>query len=101
VRDVRGKVQAIYERLDAQRSLLESLESLYLSSVGQRTNDVMRILTVFSAVFMPLTFIVGVYGMNFSWMPELEWPWAYPAVMALMAVIAGSMILWMRQKKFW
>ncbi|MEY4479200.1 MAG: magnesium transport protein CorA [Bacteroidota bacterium] len=101
VRDVRGKVQAIYERLDAQRSLLESLESLYLSSVGQRTNDVMRILTVFSAVFMPLTFVVGVYGMNFTWMPELEWPWAYPAVWGLMLLIAGSMVLWMRQKKFW
>jgi magnesium transporter len=101
VRDVRSKVQAIYERLDAQRSLLESLESLYLSSVGQRTNDVMRILTVFSAVFMPLTFIVGVYGMNFEWMPELTWPWGYPTVLGLMALIAGSMVLWMRQKKFW
>jgi len=101
VRDVRSKVQAIYERLDAQRSLLESLESLYLSSVGQRTNDVMRILTVFSAVFMPLTFIVVVYGMNFEWMPELTWPWGYPTVLGLMALIAGSMVLWMRQKKFW
>ncbi|MFM8564605.1 MAG: magnesium/cobalt transporter CorA [Bacteroidota bacterium] len=101
VRDVRGKVQALNERLDAQRSLLESLESLHVSSVGQRTNDVMRILTVFSAVFMPLTFIVGVYGMNFTWMPELEWPWAYPAVWGLMLLIAGSMVWWMRQKKFW
>lgn len=101
VRDVKGKVQSVYERLEAQRSLLESLESLYLSSVGQRTNEVMRILTVFSAVFMPLTFIAGVYGMNFRWMPELNYPWAYPAVMGLMLVIAASMIIWMRRKRFW
>jgi len=101
VRDVRGKVQAIYERLDAQRSLIESLESIYLSSVNQRTNEVVRILTVFSAVFMPLTFIVGVYGMNFEWMPELSLPWAYPAVWVVMVLTAGAMIWWMRQKKFW
>ncbi|MEN9431919.1 MAG: magnesium transport protein CorA [Bacteroidota bacterium] len=101
LRDTKGKVQALYERLEAQRSLLESLESLYLSSVGQRTNEVMRILTVFSAVFMPLTFIVGVYGMNFEWMPELAWDWGYPSVWILMSVVAGSMVWWMRQKRFW
>lgn len=101
VRDVKGKVQSLYERLEAQRSLLESLESLYLSSVGQRTNEVMRILTVFSAVFMPLTFIAGVYGMNFTWMPELAWGWGYPAVLLVMAAVAVSMIAWMKRKRFW
>ena len=101
VRDVKGKVQSLYERLEAQRSLLESLESLYVSSVSQRTNEVMRILTVFSAVFMPLTFIAGVYGMNFAWMPELEWSWGYPVVLLVMAAVAISMIAWMKQKRFW
>lgn len=101
VRDVKGKVQSLYERLEAQRSLLESLESLYVSSVSQRTNEVMRILTVFSAVFMPLTFIAGVYGMNFAWMPELEWSWGYPLVLLVMAAVAISMIAWMKQKRFW
>ena len=101
LRDVKGKVQALYERLEAQRGLLESLEGLYLSSVGQRTNEVMRILTVFSAVFMPLTFIAGVYGMNFRAMPELNWPWAYPAVLLLMASVAAGMVSWMKRKRFW
>ena len=101
LRDVRGKVQALHERLDSHRSLLDSLENLYLSSVGQRTNEVVRTLTVFSAIFLPLTFIVGVYGMNFKTMPELDWVWGYPMVLILMALVAASMIFWMRQKKFW
>jgi magnesium transporter len=69
--------------------------------VGQRTNEVVRTLTVFSAIFLPLTFIVGVYGMNFKVMPELDWAWGYPMVLILMALVAASMIFWMRQKKFW
>jgi magnesium transporter len=58
-------------------------------------------LTVFSAIFLPLTFIVGLYGMNFKVMPELDWAWGYPMVLILMALVAASMIFWMRQKKFW
>ena len=69
LRDVRGKIQALYERSDSQRSLLDSLENLYLSSVGQRTNEVVV--------------------------------WGYPMVLILMALVAASMVLWMRQKKFW
>jgi magnesium transporter len=87
--------------MDSHRSLLDSLENLYLSSVGQRTNEVVRTLTVFSAIFLPLTFIVGLYGMNFKVMPELDWAWGYPMVLILMALVAASMIFWMRQKKFW
>jgi magnesium transporter len=87
--------------MDSHRSLLDSLENLYLSSVGQRTNEVVRTLTVFSAIFLPLTFIVGLYGMNFKVMPELEWAWGYPMALVLMALVAASMVLWMRQKKFW
>jgi magnesium transporter len=69
--------------------------------VGQRTNEVVRTLTVFSAIFLPLTFIVGLYGMNFKVMPELDWAWGYPMVLILMALVAASMVFWMRQKKFW
>jgi magnesium transporter len=87
--------------MDSHRSLLDSLENLYLSSVGQRTNEVVRTLTVFSAIFLPLTFIVGVYGMNFKVMPELDWVWGYPMALVLMALVAASMVFWMRQKKFW
>ena len=61
-------------------------------------NDVMRVLTVFSAFFLPLTFIVGVYGMNFAHMPELQHPWGYPAVMAGMITVAATIFLWFRRK---
>ena len=100
LRDVRGKVQALHERLDSHRSLLDSLENLYLSSVGQRTNEVMRTLTVFSAIFLPLTFIVGVYGMNFDFMPELRWHYGYAMIWTFMLLISGGLIIYMRKKKW-
>jgi len=56
------------------------------------------VLTIIATVFMPLTFIVGIYGMNFNHMPELNWPWGYPLVMGLMAVIAAGMLLYFRRK---
>jgi magnesium transporter len=69
--------------------------------LSQKTNEVMRVLTVFSTIFMPLTFIVGVYGMNFDWMPELRATWGYPAVLLAMAVIAVSMLVWIKRKGWW
>ena len=71
-RDVRDQAMQCIDRMDSLRSMLDSLESLYLSSVGQRTNEVMRVLTVFSAIFLPITFLAGLYGMNFQNMPETE-----------------------------
>jgi magnesium transporter len=77
---------------------------MYLSSVSNHSNEIMRVLTVISAIFIPLTFIVGVYGMNFNaqtspWnMPELEWYWGYPAVVFLMAAMAVGQILFFRRR---
>ena len=79
---------------------------LYLSSVSNKTNEVMKVLTVISAVFIPLTFVVGVYGMNFDpdaspWnMPELRWRYGYFAVMGLMGVLVLFMLLWFRRKRW-
>lgn len=74
------------------------LMNLHLSLQSHRTNEVMRILTVFSAIFLPLNLIAGIYGMNFEFMPELKNPWGYPLTLILMAIIAGSVAVWIVKK---
>lgn len=73
---------------------------LHLTTVSNRLNEVMKVLTIIATIFIPLTFVVGIYGMNFDYMPELRWRWAYPVVMAAMAAVAGGM-LWYFRRKHW
>ena len=97
VRDQHLKMQTLYGQiLDEVNNLL----NLSMSFAAQRTNEVVRILTLFSVFFMPLTFIVGVYGMNFEFMPELRQRWGYPAVLVVMALVAGCIYLWFKRKKW-
>jgi len=77
-----------------------NLMNLYMSLSAKRTNEVMRVLTVFSVFFMPLTFIVGVYGMNFKFMPELDWRLGYPLVMIFMAIVTIIIYFWFKRKKW-
>lgn len=77
---------------------VNNLMNLYMSLSSKRTNEVMRVLTVFSAFFMPLTFIVGVYGMNFRFMPELNWHLGYPLVMIFMALVSLVIYIWFKKK---
>jgi magnesium transporter len=90
-------VQAV-DVVETYRELTASLMDVYLSSVSQRTNDVMKVLTIVTSIFVPLTFIVGVYGMNFEHMPELQVWWAYYAVWAVMLVLAVGMFLYFRTR---
>lgn len=90
-----------------QRSLFESLSenanhllNIYFNISAQRTNETMRVLTIFSVFFMPLTFIVGVYGMNFHYMPELSWKYGYPTSLALMALVIIVITIWFKRKKW-
>ncbi|MBU0618253.1 MAG: hypothetical protein KKI02_11085, partial [Planctomycetes bacterium] len=71
---------------------------VYLSSVGNRQNEVMKVLTIMASIFIPLTFMAGLYGMNFENMPELSTPWAYPFLLAAMVVVAVGMLLYFRRK---
>jgi magnesium transporter len=73
---------------------------VYLSSISNRMNAVMKVLTIIATIFIPLTFIAGIYGMNFKHMPELEWPWAYPAVWLIMATVVLTMLVYFRRKKW-
>jgi len=77
-----------------------NLLNIYLSLSAQKTNEVVKILTIFSVFFMPLTFIVGIYGMNFDFMPELRVKWAYPVVLGIMVVISCLIFLWFKRKKW-
>jgi magnesium transporter len=77
-----------------------SLLEMYHSIQGSRLNEVMRILTVISTIFMPLTFIAGIYGMNFDNMPELHARWGYFACLVVMVVVGAGMTLYMRRKKW-
>ncbi len=97
-RDVHENVMRLADAIDQQRDLLVNVKDTYLSVISQRTNDVMRVLTVFSAIVLPLSLIAGVYGMNFDHMPELHSRWGYFAVIGAMVTIAASMIAWFRRR---
>ena len=100
LRDVYDHTIQVIDTLETFRDMVSGMLDIYLSSVSNRLNAVMKVLTIIATIFMPLTFIAGVYGMNFKYMPELEWHWGYHAIMALMLVIS-LLMLWFFRKKKW
>jgi magnesium transporter len=100
LRDVYDHVIHIIDSVDIYREMLSSMLDMYLSSVSNRLNEVMKVLTAISLIFMPLTFIVGVYGMNFKHMPELEWRYGYFLTLFVMFGIGVSMFLYFKRKKW-
>ncbi len=106
LRDVYDHSVQIIDIVETFRETTAELVDLYLSSVSNKMNEIMKVLTIIATIFIPLTFIVGVYGMNFSTqagplsMPELNWRWGYPAVWAVMLAIACGM-LWMFRRRRW
>ena len=100
LRDVYDHTIQVMDSVDTFRDMLSGMLDIYLSSVSNRMNEVMKVLTVIATIFIPLTFIAGIYGMNFKVMPELEQPWGYPAVLILMLTIAVVMLIYFRRKKW-
>jgi magnesium transporter len=100
LRDVYDHAIRIIDTVEVLRDLVSGLIDLYLSSVSNRLNEVVKALTVMAGIFIPLTFIVGVYGMNFDFMPELEVWWAYPVLWVVMLGLAGGMI-WSFRRRGW
>lgn len=96
-KDTQTKLLTLFGQLHDDVS---NLLPIYLSISAQKTNEVMKVLTIFSVFFMPLTFIVGIYGMNFEFMPELKSPWGYPLVLASMVAITGFIFWWFKRKKW-
>ncbi len=107
LRDCSDHVGQLMELIDSDRDEAAGLMDLYVSNTGNRMNEVMKLLTIISTIFIPLSFVAGLYGMNFDTrvsslnMPELGWRWGYPAVLALMAALAGVMLLYFRRKGGW
>ncbi len=100
LRDVYDHVVQVIDFLETYRDLLSGLTDLYLSAISHRMNEIMKVLTIVGVIFIPLTFIAGIYGMNFEWIPELQWKWGYPAVWGLMISVAAGLLLFFRHKKW-
>ncbi len=100
LRDLYDHSVQVMDSIETFRDVLSGLLDIYLSSAGNRMNEIMKVLTIISTIFIPLTFIAGIYGMNFEHMPELRIPWAYPAVWGVMIAIAGGMLVFFRKKKW-
>jgi magnesium transporter len=98
LRDTFDHIAQIVELIDSSHEMAVGLMELNLSNLSQRANDVMVVLTLMASVFIPLTFIAGVYGMNFEFMPELHVRWAYPAILLLMVGVGGGMLLFFRRR---
>ena len=99
-RDVYDHTIQVMDTVESFRDMLSGMHDTYLSNVSNRMNAVMKVLTIIATIFIPLTFVAGIYGMNFKFMPELEWRWGYSLVLAVMAVIAVSMVIYFRKRKW-
>ncbi|MEL7662930.1 MAG: magnesium/cobalt transporter CorA [Methanosarcina mazei] len=100
LRDVYDHTIQVIDSIEAFRDILSSMVDVYLSSLSHRMNDIMKVLTIIATIFIPLTFIAGVYGMNFEYMPELKWRWGYPAVMFAMTILGISMFLYFKKRRW-
>jgi magnesium transporter len=100
LRDCYDHSVQLMDLVESYRDVLSGLTELHISSIGLRTNEIMRVLTVITVIFIPLTFIAGVYGMNFTHMPELSKPWGYAACLLLMATVAIGQLIYFK-KRHW
>jgi magnesium transporter len=100
LRDVYDHLIQIIDSIETNRDVLSGMLDIYLSSTSNRLNEVMKFLTVVGTIFIPLTFISSVYGMNFRYMPEIDQVWGYPLTLVIMSLIAAYMLLYFRRKKW-
>ncbi len=100
LRDVYDHTIQVVETVESYRDMVSGMFDTYLSSVSNRMNEVMKVLTIIATIFIPVTFIAGVYGMNFHFMPELSWRWAYPVVLLLMLLVGLGMVAYFRSKRW-
>jgi magnesium transporter len=100
LRDVYDHTIQVIDTIETFRDMVSGMLDIYLSSISNKMNEVMKVLTIIATIFIPLTFIAGIYGMNFKYIPELEWHWGYVAALILMGVIAFGMVMYFRNKKW-
>ncbi len=100
LKDIYNHIVQAMEATETCRDLLSGLADLHISNTTYKLNEIMKVLTIISTIFIPLTFIVGVYGMNFIYMPELQFRWGYAIIWVVMLAIAGCMISYFKRKKW-
>ena len=100
LRDVYDHTIQVIDTIETYRDIVSGMVDTYLSSISNRMNEVMKVLTIIATIFIPLTFVAGIYGMNFKYMPELEWPWGYPLIWTVIGVIAITMAVYFRKKRW-
>ena len=100
LRDLYDHVMQVMDNVEVFRELLASMLEMYLTTISNRMNAVMKVLTMIATIFIPLTFIAGIYGMNFQYMPELNWRWAYLVVWIVMCLIGAAMLIFFKRKKW-
>ncbi|HAT7848055.1 TPA: magnesium/cobalt transporter CorA, partial [Legionella pneumophila] len=98
-RDLYDHCIRLVESIDLHREMSASMLDIYLSTINNRMNESMKILTLFASIFIPLSFIAGVYGMNFKFMPELDWRYGYPLILVTMVLLAILMLYFFKRKK--
>jgi magnesium transporter len=96
--DIEQHLNQLFEVSEWLRQQCDAVNQAYMASVGNRMNQVMKTLTIISVVYAPLTFLAGIYGMNFVDMPELKWSYGYPLCILLMAIISASMVAWLSRR---
>ncbi len=100
LRDVYDHTIQVVDTIETFRDMLSGMLDIYLSSTSNKMNEVMKVLTIIATIFIPLTFVAGIYGMNFEGMPELSWHWGYPIVLLSMFVIVALMLIYFRRKRW-
>ena len=100
LRDVYDHTIQVIDTIETFRDMVSGMLDIYLSSISNKMNEVMKVLTIIATIFIPLTFIAGLYGMNFKYIPELEWHWGYPVLLFVMAGIGFLMLVYFRRKRW-
>lgn len=98
--DVYDHAIRIIEAIESHRDLIGGMLDIYLSSLSNKMNETMKVLTVFASIFIPLTFVAGVYGMNFEYMPELKWRWSYPLLWVFFISVSAFLLRFFRKNKW-
>lgn len=99
-RDVYDHTIQVIDTIETLRDIISGMLDIYLSSASNRMNEIMKMLTIIATIFIPLTFITGIYGMNFRYMPEIKWVWGYPIVLLGMLIIGIVMVIYFKRKKW-
>ena len=97
-RDIQDDLARIYDLLTNYRDLIGGARDIYMTVISNRMNEIMKTLTIVATIFIPLTFIAGIYGMNFDFMPELNWHWGYFGILGVMGAASLGMVYYFKKK---